>query len=98
MNKRGGGEFVLGATVGAVLGLLFAPKPGKELRKDLKVDFLLSKLANKESVFVTTAGKKSLEETSKAFKDNGYEIHTLDLRNPKKASFVSFFELTIKEN
>lgn len=28
--------FVLGAAVGAVCGLLLAPKPGKELRGDLK--------------------------------------------------------------
>ncbi len=89
-NKRGVGKFVLGATVGAVLGLLFAPKSGKELRKDLKVDFLRSKLANKESVFVTTNHKKMLEEASKIFKDNGYEIQTLDFSKPKKASFISF--------
>ena len=29
--------FVAGAVVGAVLGLLFAPKPGKEMRKKLKM-------------------------------------------------------------
>ncbi|HOT44797.1 MAG TPA: YtxH domain-containing protein [Spirochaetota bacterium] len=28
--------FVIGAAVGAVFGALFAPKPGKELRQDLR--------------------------------------------------------------
>lgn len=38
MSKRKGyGKFVLGAAIGAGLGLLFAPKKGEELRKDLKV-------------------------------------------------------------
>ena len=37
MSKKGYGKFILGAAVGAGLGLLFAPKKGSELRKDLKV-------------------------------------------------------------
>ena len=36
MSKKGAGKFVLGAAVGAGLGLLFAPKKGKDLRADLK--------------------------------------------------------------
>lgn len=45
MNKKSAGKFALGAVVGAGLGLLFAPKPGKELRKDLKnkMDDLITK-------------------------------------------------------
>ena len=35
-NKKGLGKFVLGAAVGAGLGILFAPKKGSETRKDLK--------------------------------------------------------------
>ncbi len=35
-KKFGFGKFVLGAAVGAGIGLLFAPKKGSELRKDLK--------------------------------------------------------------
>lgn len=35
MSKKGTGKFVLGAAIGAGLGLLFAPKKGKELREDL---------------------------------------------------------------
>ncbi len=35
-KKRGFGKFLAGAAVGAGLGLLFAPKKGSDLRKDLK--------------------------------------------------------------
>ena len=35
-KKFGFGKFILGAAVGAGIGLLFAPKKGSELRKDLK--------------------------------------------------------------
>ena len=45
MGKNGWGKFVVGAGIGAGLGLLFAPKKGSELRADLKVraDELLEK-------------------------------------------------------
>ncbi len=37
MSKKSGvGKFLAGAAVGAGLGLLFAPKKGSDLRKDLK--------------------------------------------------------------
>ena len=35
-KKRGLGKFVLGAAIGAGIGLLFAPRSGKETRKILK--------------------------------------------------------------
>ncbi len=38
-NKKGFGKFVLGAGIGATLGLLFAPKKGSELREELKEKF-----------------------------------------------------------
>lgn len=39
-TKKGGtGKFILGAAVGAGLGILFAPKAGSETRKDLKKKF-----------------------------------------------------------
>ena len=37
MSKKSGlGKFVLGAGLGAAISLLFAPKKGTELRKDIK--------------------------------------------------------------
>lgn len=35
-EKKGMGKFVLGALVGAGIGILFAPKKGSETREDLK--------------------------------------------------------------
>lgn len=38
MSKKGGlGKFALGAGIGAALGMLFAPKKGEEMRKELKI-------------------------------------------------------------
>ena len=34
--SKGFGKFILGAGVGVGLGLLFAPKKGEELRRDLR--------------------------------------------------------------
>lgn len=44
-KKRGFGKFLLGAALGTGIGMLFSPKKGEELRKDLakKIDELLSK-------------------------------------------------------
>ena len=39
MKKSSFGKFVLGASLGAALSLLFAPKEGKALRKDIKCKF-----------------------------------------------------------
>ena len=35
-KKSGAGKFVLGATIGTALGLLFAPRTGKETRAAIK--------------------------------------------------------------
>lgn len=38
-KNNGAGKFVVGALIGAGIALVFAPKTGKELRKDLKIKF-----------------------------------------------------------
>ena len=45
-KKSGAGKFLLGAAVGAGLGILFAPKAGSETRRDLKkkMDELVKKV------------------------------------------------------
>ena len=55
-NKKGIGTFVAGATLGVGLGVLFAPKKGSELRKDLKekTDELMTK--------VKSLDKKDIQE------------------------------------
>ena len=47
-KKKGYGKFVLGAAIGAGLGILFAPKSGKETRADLKrkLDELVDQIKN----------------------------------------------------
>lgn len=45
MKKSGAGKFLLGAAIGAGLGILFAPKSGKETRKELKEK--MTELVNK---------------------------------------------------
>ncbi|MDD6879304.1 MAG: YtxH domain-containing protein [bacterium] len=50
-SKSGFGKFVLGAAVGAGLGLLFAPQKGSKTRKELKkkLDDLLASLKEVDS-------------------------------------------------
>ena len=46
MSKKGLGKFAIGAAIGAGIGLLFAPKKGEEMRKEVKakMDELLKKV------------------------------------------------------
>lgn len=48
MSKKGLRKFILGAGIGAGLGILFAPKKGSDTRKELKkkMDELLEKARN----------------------------------------------------
>lgn len=57
-KKNGLGKFLAGAAIGAGLGLLFAPKKGSELRKDLK---------NKLDEIVGKAKEIDIEEVKNEF-------------------------------
>ena len=63
-RKKGIGKFVFGAAIGAGLGLLFAPKKGSELRKDLKVklDELVDKAKEIDVKEVKEEFDKKVEE------------------------------------
>lgn len=59
-KKSGAGKFLLGAAVGAGLGILFAPKSGKETRRDLKQK--LDELVKKVKEIDIDEVRESLEE------------------------------------
>lgn len=65
MSKKGFGKFVLGAGIGASLALLFAPKKGSELRRDIK---------RKLDDFMKDVDKIELDDIKEAFTDKVDEI------------------------
>lgn len=71
MSKKGWGKFVVGAGLGAGLGLLFAPKTGSETRKDLKVkiDELLAKAKELDMNDVSEQVEAKIKEIKKDIKD-----------------------------
>ena len=71
MKKKGLGKFIAGAAVGVGLGILFAPKSGKETRKELKIkiDELIEKAKNVDIKEVKENINKKVEELKKELKD-----------------------------
>jgi len=70
-KKSGAGKFVLGASIGAGLALLFAPKKGSELREDLKkkLDELIKKAKEVDLEEVTEEFTKKVEELKEEVKE-----------------------------
>lgn len=64
MSKKGMGKFVLGAGIGAALGLMFAPKNGEETRKDLKkaLDDLIERVKNTDAEEVKQTVELKIDE------------------------------------
>lgn len=71
MAKRGLGKFILGAGIGAGLGMLFAPKAGSETRKELKVkiDDLVAKAKELDMDDVAEQVEAKIKDIKKDIKD-----------------------------
>ena len=72
MSKKGGlGKFLVGAGIGAAIGMLFAPKKGSELRQDLKakMDELLEKAKKVSIEDVKEAVTKKVDEIRNELND-----------------------------
>ena len=84
MSKKGLGKFAVGAAIGAGLGLLFAPKKGEEIRKELKVklDDLLKKVDEIDAEDVKNEFDTRLNTIKKELKDLDKE-KALDIAKEK---------------
>lgn len=71
MKKSGFGKFIAGAAVGAGLGLLFAPRTGKETREILKKKFdeVLEQVKSIKAEDVKASIVKKVNELQKELKD-----------------------------
>ena len=70
-KKSGFGKFLLGAGIGAGLGLLFAPKSGSETRKELKQKFdeMMLKLKDVDAEEVKETIESKIFEIKEAMSD-----------------------------
>ena len=91
MSKKGTGKLILGAGIGASLALLFAPKKGEELRKDLKNK--IEDLINKAKETDVEEVKEHLENKIEEIKN---EIEDLDKEKVKKIAEKKSKELKKK--
>ena len=72
MSRRGSfGSLLIGGAIGAGIALLFAPKKGEELRKDLldKINELCNKLKDVDSDEVKANVEKKVQEIKDGIKD-----------------------------
>ena len=90
-KKTGWGAFALGALVGGTLGILFAPKPGKETRKELKekIDDLVEKA---KDIDVTEVKDKIVAKTQEIIDD----LKDLDKEKVKDIAYRKIALLKVK--
>lgn len=70
---------------------------GKSVTAVIPLCTFISNSKNKRSVFITDPKGEIFNTTSKQFKDNGYDILTLDFRNPEYSNRINILEPIIKE-
>ena len=91
MSKNGFGKFALGAGIGAGLALLFAPKKGSDLRRDIKRKF---------DEFMTDVDKIEVEDIKESFtekvEDIKEELDDLDKEKVEKIAKKKAKELQRK--
>ena len=87
MSKSGVEKFAAGVVVGAVAGVLLAPKSGKETREDLKNAFndLLDKAKNIKAEDVKAAIEKKVAEIKEGLADLDKE-KVLEIAKEKAAA------------
>ncbi len=85
-KKSGLGKFLLGAGIGVGLGVLFAPKSGKETRQDLKekMDDLLEKARNIDIDEVKATIEKKVNDIKEDLKNLDKETVAEVIKNQSK--------------
>lgn len=58
---------------------------------------MFAKAKNKRSIIVTDPKGEIFSKTSKLFKDNGYNIYTIDFRNPNLSNRINIMQPIINE-
>ena len=70
---------------------------GKSVTAVIPTCAFISSAKKKRSVFITDPKGEIFNATSKMFKDNGYNIFTIDFRNPELSNKINLLEPIIKE-
>lgn len=70
---------------------------GKSVTAVIPMCSFIAAAKNKRSVFITDPKGEIFNTTSKMFKDNGYNVLTLDFRHPEMSNHFNILEPIIKE-
>lgn len=70
---------------------------GKSVTAVIPECSFIASAKDKKSVFITDPKGEIFSKTSKMFKDNGYNVLTLDLRNPEYSNHINLLEPIIVE-
>ena len=70
---------------------------GKSVTSVIPSCSFIATAKKKKSVFITDPKGEIFSATSKMFKDNGYEVLTLDFRQPEYSNHINLLEPIIKE-